>query len=93
MSADVRERLEQRLKRWAERVQGTGLGGVLGPLLGAASPLSILGAQLLWVAQPALGLLAPRDEIEALAQILSEPEGVVWLRQTLTGHADDDESA
>lgn len=90
MSEQTLARLEERLTHWAVRIKGTGFGGLLGTLLGAASPLSVLGAQLLWVAQPALGLIAPHDEIDTLAQLLAEPEGVAWLRKTLIGDSDLD---
>jgi hypothetical protein len=75
---------EPRLARWAERLRAARLIGAVGTLLDAAEPLGPLGAQLLWVAQPTLGLFLPRAEIASLARLLDEPGGVAWLRERLT---------
>ena len=48
---------------------------------------------MLWVAQPALGLLAPRDEVASLARLLEAPGGVAWLRDRLVGVGADDEES
>jgi hypothetical protein len=85
ISAERLERLRRRLLGWATSLHSAGLDGLAGTLLGAAAPLSVLGAQVLWVAQPVLGLVVPRDEIGDLAHLLSDPEGVAWLREILTG--------
>jgi hypothetical protein len=53
--------------------------------LDVAEPLSPLGAQLLWIAQPTLGLMVPRQEIAALARLLEQPDGMAWVREQLTG--------
>ncbi len=85
ISADRLERLRHRLQGWATSLHAVGLDGLAGSLLGAAAPFSILGAQVLWVAQPVLGLVMSRDEVGDLAHLLSDPEGVAWLRETLSG--------
>jgi hypothetical protein len=54
-------------------------------LLAAAEPLGPLGAQLLWVAQPTLGLFMSRDRITSVARLLEQPDGLTWLREQLTG--------
>jgi hypothetical protein len=73
----------ERLARWSERLHAARLDGLIGALLDAAEPLGPLGAQVLWVAQPTLGLLVPRDEIAALARMLEAPDGVARLREQL----------
>lgn len=91
--AERLERLRLRLQGWASRMERTGLGSVLGGLLGAVAPLGPLGAGLLWIAQPAIGLVtsaAGRDMVGDLARLLSDPHGIAWLRETLSGIADSD---
>lgn len=88
--ADQLERIQNRLRKWAVRLHALGLCDIADSLLGAAEPLGSFGAQLLWVAQPALNLLMPADEINALARLLDDPAGLAWLREELTGYADSD---
>ncbi len=80
-------RWSPRLTRWSRRVRAARLDGVLRVLLEAAEPLGPLGAQVLWIAQPTLGLLVPREEIASLARLLDDPDGMVWFRAQLTGDA------
>lgn len=80
-----------RLERWSETLRARRLDGVAGALLDAVEPLGPFGAQMLWIAQPVLAVIAPRDEIAALARVLEAPGGVAWLRDRLAG-ADDKES-
>jgi hypothetical protein len=52
-----------------------------------------MGAGLLWIAQPAIGLVmsaAGRDMVGDLARLLSDPHGIAWLRETLSGAVDPD---
>ena len=72
-----------RLARWSRRLHAAHLDGLVGALLEAMEPLGPLGAQMLWVAQPTLGLWVPREEITTLAQRLEAPGGVAWLREQL----------
>ena len=88
---DRLERLQRRLSGWSVRLHTAGLGDLVGTVLDAAQPLGPLGAQILWVAQPALGLLMPRDEIDGLARVLDDPAGVAWLRDELIGAQQTDE--
>ena len=82
-----------RLDRWSERLHARGLNGAASALLDAVEPLGPFGAQMLWIAQPALALMAPRDEIASLARLLETPGGIAWLRGRLSGaDADDEES-
>jgi hypothetical protein len=87
LPAEKRERLQHRLR--SLRTQTAGLSNVIGAFLDAAEPLAPLGAQLLWVAQPALGLFISRDAIDDLASVLDAPTGVAWLRAELTGEIAD----
>ncbi len=69
-----------RLDRWSRRLH---LHGLLTALLDAAEPLGPLGAQVIWIAQPVLGLFVPRPEIDALARLLDAPGGMAWLNAQL----------
>jgi hypothetical protein len=42
-------------------------------------PFTFFGAQLLWIAQPALSLFLPSQQVKNLAQLLEKPEAVAWL--------------
>ncbi len=83
------ERLHRRIEGWAGRLRAAGLDGLVGALLGAAAPLAPLGAQVLWVAQPALSLVMPRAEIDTLARALEDPTELAWLRERMEGPGDD----
>jgi hypothetical protein len=43
----------------------------------------VVGAQVLWVLQPALGLFIARKALSALAEALEEPGGIDRLRKQL----------
>lgn len=51
--------------------------------LDAGRPLAFLGAQCLYIAQPALNLFLPRTTINQLAHLLEEPAGVELLLEKL----------
>ena len=90
-SPDHLQRLQRRLAGWSVRLRAAKLDGVVGALLDAAEPFGPLGAQVLWIAQPALGLFVSTDEIGGLANLLDDPAGVAWLRAELTGADRKDE--
>lgn len=68
------------------------MDGLIGAFLSAAAPLGLLGAQILWIAQPALSVFMPRDEVGDLARLLADPEGVSLLRQKLTDSTDSEDA-
>ncbi len=46
-------------------------------------PVTFLGEQLLWIAQPALSLLMPGDVLQRLATVLEEPQAIEGLQARL----------
>lgn len=71
---------------WINHMKARGLDGALGLALDALEPLGPLGAQMLWVLQPALGVLGgpqARAAVDDLAQALEAPGGVDRLRARL----------
>ena len=61
------EPTERQIPAWIEAAKARGLTGVLATALDALEPLGPLGAQLVYAAQPVLGLWLPR---EALGEVL-----------------------
>lgn len=68
---------------WIEAVRARGWATWLSTALDVLEPLGPLGAQILWTAQPALGLFIDRAALAALAATLEEPGGVERLRAEL----------
>jgi hypothetical protein len=86
--ADDLARLRARLVSWAVNAKNSGIGGLLSVLLEAASPFSLFGASALWVVQPVAMAILPepdRDLVPVLARLLTEPDGVAWIRTVLQG--------
>ena len=52
-------------------------------ILGAGQPLTFLAAQCLWVANPALSLFLPKEQLKQLALSLENPADVQQLIQHL----------
>jgi hypothetical protein len=52
-------------------------------VLDVLEPLGPLGAQVLWVLQPALGAFVPRDVLGDLATVLEDPDETADLRRQL----------
>ena len=73
---------------WIEQIQARGLEQVVCTVLDVLEPFGPLGAQLIWVAQPAANMIG-RDlwgnALTALAEALEEPGGVSRLRERLEG--------
>lgn len=84
MDEHERLALETTLARWRERLHQRGLTGAVDALLTAAAPLAPLGAQLLYIAEPVLGLLNQRPTVTRWATLLEEPGSIDWLRDQLT---------
>ncbi len=78
-------------QEWIKQIWARGWGAALSTALDVLEPLGPLGAQLLWVAQPAARLIGGSDAVGALAQALEEPGGIDRLRQRL--EADEDRVA
>jgi hypothetical protein len=75
--------LEERLRRYPA------LAGLAAAALQAAGPLSLLGAQILYLGQPALGAFLPGDDIGALARTLEDPASRQQLVERLERLAHD----
>lgn len=86
-----RMRWENRLAGWGERLRAWGLDGLVAALLEAAEPLGPLGAQALYVAQPALGVFLPAESVGRWARALEDPATLAWLRAGLTAANPDEE--
>lgn len=68
---------------WIAKLKTRGLGGALHVALDVLEPLGPLGAQILWVVQPASGIFGVRETLRELAETLEEPDGVARLRRLL----------
>lgn len=68
------------MKTWLQKM---GLLDFAGLLLDVAEPLSPIGAQVLWVAQPTLGLFVESEKISAWAHLLEDPQNIARLRDSL----------
>jgi hypothetical protein len=67
-----------------QQVKARGWGDALSTALDVLEPLGPLGAQLLYVAQPAARMIGGwGDSLGVLAQALEEPGGIERLRQAL----------
>ena len=91
LPAEQLSRIERRMAGIATRLRASGLQDLVGDLMEVAQPLGPLGAQVLWIAQPALGLVISGSSIHDLAQVLDDPAGMVWLRAMLNSVPGDAE--
>jgi hypothetical protein len=57
---------------WAGFLQHWGVCGWLASLLEALGPLSILGAQIIYIGQPLLRYALPTEHLEALTRLLED---------------------
>lgn len=76
------------MERWINELKARGWGGFLSTALDVIEPMGALGAQVLYVLQPALGIFLPRNLLRDAAEMLETPEGVARLR----AHLEQDES-
>lgn len=61
-------------RAWVSAIRRWGLEDWVGTMLEAAGPLTILGAQVVYLGQPMFGLALPKGHLEAVARMLEEPE-------------------
>jgi hypothetical protein len=59
---------------WAQKLHSWGLGGWTASILENAGPLTWLGAQIVYLGQPLLSQAAPKSQIQALVELLEDPE-------------------
>ncbi len=74
---------------WVDAVKARGWSDAAITLIDALEPLGVLGAQMMYVAQPLLGVFGWRESIGALAGALETPEGIAALRQALEAEMGD----
>ena len=65
-----------------------GLNNWAASFLEAAGPLTTIGAQLIYISQPVLGTFIPQRDLEALAEMLEEPEQRRGFTRFLLGEID-----
>ena len=70
---------------WAQQIQARGLSHALSVALDVLEPLGPLGAQLLWVAQPVLGVFIKPATLTSVAETLETPDKLEALRRFLDG--------
>jgi hypothetical protein len=58
---------------WARTLQQWGVNDWMASLLEAIGPLSVLGANMVYLSQPVLHNIFPDDHLVALAQMLEDP--------------------
>jgi hypothetical protein len=59
-------------QNWANALYRWGLEDIAATLLEASGPLSLLGAQALYMGQPLLRSIFPDDQLNALANLLED---------------------
>ncbi len=74
---------ENESQQWIDAVKARGWSHALTLALDILEPFGPLGAQMLWVTQPVLGLVVNRAALGGLAHCLETPGGVARLRQQL----------
>jgi hypothetical protein len=67
--------------KWAESLRNLKLDGIVAWLLEAGAPLTILGAQALYISQPFVG----GNKIDSLAQMLEQEDETQAFAQYLRG--------
>jgi len=76
---------------WANSIHRWGVQDWVAALLDAAGPFSLLGAQILYIGQPALKHVFPEAHLKALAAMLEDPtythEFVTLLREVASSES------
>ncbi len=61
-------------QKWAERIKNWGLEDVVAALMEATGPLTVLGAQVIYLAQPVLSTFIQDRNLTALVDLLEDAE-------------------
>jgi type I restriction-modification system DNA methylase subunit len=61
-------------QNWAEQLRHKGFGEFIATILEATAPLNLAAAQLVYIGQPVLSGILPRENINALATLLENPQ-------------------
>ncbi len=71
---------------WARNLQRWGVTQGVATLLEAFGPLTVIGAQLIYVSQPLLGRSLPGEQLDGLARLLEDSDTthafIDYLRET-----------
>lgn len=67
----------------ADRIQQLGFQLPALAILEAGRPLAFVAGQFLWLTQPALALVVPRERLSQTAELLEDPEAVDSLVKLL----------
>lgn len=65
---------QQTYHTWANRLRQWGLHQLTAALLEAGGPLNLVSAQLVHIGQPVLGSFVAKPQLDALADLLEEPD-------------------
>jgi hypothetical protein len=68
---------------WLQHIKARGLENILSAALDVLEPLGPLGAQAVWLLQPALGIFVSRTALDNIARALEEPDTLERLRSHL----------
>lgn len=80
-------------QKWILDIKARGWARALSLLVDAIEPLGVLGAQVLYTAQPAMSVFGLGETVRGLAAALETPEGIAALRAALDDTPDDPSSA
>lgn len=67
---------EQIWRTWVRGFHHWGLNEFVASFLEATAPLATLGAQLVYVCQPAMRTIVPEEQINALTELLDSENGI-----------------
>ena len=71
---------------WTKTLRRLRMQSLVAMLLEAAGPLTMLGAQMVYLSQPVLCSIWPRGQVDALATMLENPtetqQFIVFLRES-----------
>jgi len=73
---------------WVDTLNRWGLKNIAATFLDVLGPLTLLGAQVVYVGQPFLNSFLPEDHLEALADLLENPRETQAFISALRGFDD-----